>query len=230
LQTHAQIVRASEFVPLLIQHGANVDERDHRGATLLHWACGTGHLDSVEELIPYFEYLPHVTCQRDDATVLHWCAAGCTARDFGIGGHVHIAEYLIDRVRTSTSRNDDTHTTMTTTEIDNFINHCTYEGNSALMWAAWSGSMDTVKLLVQNNADTALVNRNGCTVAHWAASGGNVAVCQYLHDTAKVDFNVQNYAGNTPMSHAMTFQRMDVIQWLEHIDNASHNLHRNDDR
>ena len=48
----------------------------------------------------------------------------------------------------------------------------TKDGNTVLMWAAWSGSLDVVKLLVRNRADTAKANRNGCTVAHWAASGG----------------------------------------------------------
>lgn len=40
------------------------------------------------------------------------------------------------------------------------------------MWAAWSQSLDIVKLLVRNRADTTKQNRNGCSVAHWAASGG----------------------------------------------------------
>ena len=48
------------------------------------------------------------------------------------------------------------------------------------MWASWSGTLETVKLLIRNRADSTVANRNGCTVAHWAASGGNVEVCKYL--------------------------------------------------
>jgi ankyrin repeat protein len=95
-----------------------------------------------------------------------------------------------------------------------FINQCTYDGNSPLMWAAWSGTLETVKLLVRNKATTTLTNRNGCSVAHWAASGGNVEVCQYLHDVANVDFTRANYGGNTPLSHAVAFGRTAVVDWL----------------
>lgn len=52
------------------------------------------------------------------------------------------------------------------------IDSQTKDGNTVLMWSAWSRSLDIVKLLVRGRADTAKENRNGCTVAHWAASGG----------------------------------------------------------
>ena len=82
------------------------------------------------------------------------------------------------------------------------------------MWAAWSRSLDVVKLLVRNRADVAASNRNGCTVAHWAASGGDVLVCRYLARTANVDFAAENHAGNTPLSHAVAYGRADVVRWL----------------
>jgi ankyrin repeat protein len=98
--------------------------------------------------------------------------------------------------------------------LTEYVNRLTYDGNSALMWAAWSGTLETVKLLVRSTADTTVANRNGCTVAHWAASGGNLKVCMYLSNTANVDFSVPNYGGNTPLSHAVAFGRTDVVQWL----------------
>ena len=207
-QEHNYNVRAADLIPILISHGANVYERDHRGATLLHWASGTGHLDIVQQLVPYFNVTYTITT-RDGATPLHWSAAGCNTREFGIGGHVQVCEYLLDLVRTSAS--------LSSMALHQFINQCTYDGNSPLMWAAWSGTIETVKLLVRNKAITTLTNRNGCSVAHWAASGGNVDVCQYLHNVANVDFTVTNYAGNTPLSHAVAFGRTAVVDWLLHI-------------
>lgn len=52
------------------------------------------------------------------------------------------------------------------------LNSQTKDGNTVLMWAAWSRSLDIVKFLVRNRADATSVNQNGCTVAHWASSGG----------------------------------------------------------
>ena len=84
------------------------------------------------------------------------------------------------------------------------------------MWAAWSGSLDIVELLIENGADTSLRNKNGCTVAHWAASGGHLATCKYLALYAMVDFDVVNYGGNSPLSHAVAFGRLEVVSWLQH--------------
>lgn len=39
-------------------------------------------------------------------------------------------------------------------------------------------------------------------------------VCKYLAETFHVDFSIPNYAGNTPLSHAVAFGRDNVVQWL----------------
>ena len=94
------------------------------------------------------------------------------------------------------------------------VNSKTKDGNSVLMWAAWSQSLDIVKLLTRSRSDTSICNRNGCTVAHWASSGGSLEVCKYLGEIANVDFSVENYAGNTPLSHAVAYGRAEVVKWL----------------
>jgi ankyrin repeat protein len=211
------MVSACHVTKLLLSHGANPHARDHRGATLLHWACGTGHWDAALALLAYCPVT--VRTMRDGATPLHWAAAGTTAREFGVGGHVDACRHLLDQFRT-TAVTADTHTTMSTgressiRSLNDYVNCLTYDGNSALMWAAWSGTLDTVKLLVRNRADVTVANRNGCTVAHWAASGGNLAVCQYLSTVAQVDFTTANHGGNTPLSHAVAIGRTAVIEWL----------------
>eukprot|EP00957_Ditylum_brightwellii_P050731 3846761-Ditylum_brightwellii.AAC.1 len=118
--------------------------------------------------------------KRDGATTLHWAAAGAKSKEFGCGGHIEICRYLLDSIKDSKSRKD-------------LANAQTKDGNSVLMWAAWSGTLDVVKLLVRCRADaTNVQNRNGCTVAHWASSGGN-----------------------TPLSHAVAYGRVDVVRWLK---------------
>ena len=39
-------------------------------------------------------------------------------------------------------------------------------------------------------------------------------ICKYLYDAVKVDFTASNYAGNTPLSHAVAYGRADVVEWL----------------
>jgi ankyrin repeat protein len=94
------------------------------------------------------------------------------------------------------------------------VNQLTFDGNSPLMWASWSGTLDTVKLMIRSRAEHTVANRNGCTVAHWAASGGNFQVCDYLGSIVKVDFSTPNHGGNTALTHAVAFGRIEVVKWI----------------
>ena len=200
------LLPSADLLRLLLEHGANGAERDHRGATLLHWACGVGHWEGANVLLQHNTASVWDRTWRDGATPLHWAAAGVTTREFGVGGHASICEGLLEQVLPQRRRE--------------YVNTCTFDGNSALMWAGWSGTLETVKLLARHRADTAIANRNGCTVAHWAASGGSLEVCRYLADTMEVDFSVPNHGGNTPLTHAVAFGRSDVVEWLlGHLSN-----------
>jgi ankyrin repeat protein len=208
-----QFISPSQMIYLLIRHGANAREKDVRDISLFHWAAGSGNLDGLQILVNMTlegglgEAL-QMKADRDGATLLHWAATGAEAKNFGCGGHLHVCRYLLNYFTEKKSSSQ-----LNEQEI---VNACTKDGNSVLMWAAWSGSLDVVKLLVRHRADVFIQNRNGCTVAHWAASGGNLDLCKYLHDILNVNFAVANFAGNTPLSHAMAYGRADVVQWLLH--------------
>jgi ankyrin repeat protein len=193
-------ISSANVISLLLRHGANPLELDVRGTSLLHWAAGCGNLGAVQVLFPYFENRAFTKATRDGATPFHWAAAGANAREFGCGGHLDVCQFLLKQSSPQDARL--------------LVNQVTKDGNSVLMWAAWSGTLEVVKLLVRNRADATLANRNGCTVAHWAASGGSLPVCQYLAETVGVDFTEPNHGGNTPLTHAVAFGRTDVVEWL----------------
>jgi ankyrin repeat protein len=200
-------ISSAEVVELSLVHGANPLERDNRGSSLLHWAAGTGNLEAVKILLPYFPKGTMERTERDGATPLHWAAAGANSKEFGIGGHAEVCRYLLSRCGSPQTPQSN----ITTKEL---VNQLTKDGNSPLMWASWSGTLETVKMMVRNRADFQVENRNGCTVAHWAASGGNLEVCKYLGDIVGVDFSIPNYGGNTPLTHAVAFGHLDVVKWL----------------
>ena len=196
-------ITAAELVELLIRHGANPLERDNRGVSLLHWAAGSGNLEAVKVLLPHFPRGLQEPAERDGATPLHWAAAGVNPKEFGTGGHEDVCRYILAKGGS----------------VDNvsskeLVNKLTFDGNSPLMWASWSGTLETVKLMIRNRADPLVANRNGCTAAHWAASGGNLEVCKYLADVVGIDFFAPNHGGNTPLTHAVAYGRADVVQFL----------------
>lgn len=196
-------VTSAQMIRLLIKHGGNPVEKDVRGVSLMHWAAGAGNLDGLKELVDALpggiEEAVHMKAGRDGATPLHWAAAGAKPKEFGCGGHTDMCKFILENCAG---------------DEKNAVNTLTKDGNSVLMWAAWSATLDAVKLLIRHRADPTAQNRNGCTVAHWAASGGNLEVCKYLSETVGVDFKIENYAGNTPLSHAVAYGRADVVRWL----------------
>ena len=140
-------VTSSEILQLLIQHGSNPLERDNRGVSLLHWAAGTGNVQAVQILLDYFPQNGVLErTERDGATPLHWAVAGANSKEFGVGGHIDVCSFLLSK----------------TDDPKKLVNYLTYDGNSPLMWASWSGTLDTVKLMIRNRADHTLSNRNGC--------------------------------------------------------------------
>jgi len=197
--------------------------KDVKGISLLHWAAGSGNQDGLEELT---RALPggidealHLKAERDGATILHWAAVGVKPKAFGCGGHFDVCCYLLKHCGGADEEKE-------------IVNSLTKDENSVLMWAAWSGTLDVVKLMIRHRADARIRNRNGCTVAHWAASGGNLEVCKYLFNCVGVDFEVPNDAGNTPLSHAVAYGRIDVIKWLREqisvrdVNGTAHDLAR----
>ena len=236
-------VTSAQLVKYLIVHGANPYETDVRGASLFHWCAGSGNLDGLKELVDGCDRLdlriqarggsndktspqnPGVhaallwKASRDDATPFHWAAAGTGPKEFGIGGSIEVCNYLLDLCKEYPIISQ-----------RKLIDSLTRDDNSILMWAAWSRSLDIVKLLVRNRAETTTKsNRNGCTVAHWACSGGDLSVCQYLHKMANVDFTVENHAGNTPLSHSVAYARYDIAKWLKedlNVEDTGNNAQR----
>jgi ankyrin repeat protein len=226
-----KLLRSDTLIRLLVSHGANVYARDsRRGVSLLHWAAGAGNIHGLHELLRYHHPIRVISSDqimessenrgdndndysvdgdgiwtrayRDGSTLLHWAAAGASAHHFGTGGHCEVCQYLISQVLHDNERSM-------------YVNAMTNEGNTPLMWASWSGTIASVKLLLQYDANWRIQNKNGCTVAHWAASGGNLEVCRYLHHVVGVDFTCRNHAGNTPLSHAVAFGRIDIVEWLQ---------------
>jgi len=99
--------------------------------------------------------------------------------------------------------------------------------STPLMWAAWSGSLPVVDLLVVHDADPHAVNSQGHSAAHWAAAAGHLHVCQYLYDTFGVDFMAEDKNGKTPLFYATKYDRKDVEDWLTRTLYVSEKASRN---
>jgi ankyrin repeat protein len=83
-------------------------------------------------------------------------------------------------------------------------------GETALMMAALKGRLDWARKMVERGA---AVRRSGWTPLHYAATGPNVAVVEYLLDQgAEIDARASN--GNTPLMMAARYGAEDSVRLL----------------
>jgi len=213
-----------QMVRLLLQHGANHLETDtYNMVTPLHWAAGTGSVESVNALMDVLQShvaMPNPTDEndtslldtevilqhrsaKDGATALHWAACGIEPGNIGYGGSLDVCRAILDRCHG---------------RVEEVVNAATYtDASTPFMWAAWSGSLSVTKLLLEEyGADpTVQDSRRGGTAAHWAAAAGHADVCQYLLSNTKLDFALPDDEVMTPLDYALRYDRRNVIQLLQ---------------
>jgi len=83
------------------------------------------------------------------------------------------------------------------------------------MWAAWSGSLDIVIMLLDAGADLNKLNRKKQSAAHWAAAAGHLHVCEFLYQKMGASFfDKEDSTGQTPLKYAKMFNRRSTADWL----------------
>ena len=199
------------FVELLLSHGANYRDTDDDHNFALHWASGSGNLQATKALLDAHvgnsdqtaeEVIMYTQAGRDGATPIHWVCCGIRSlRE----GHEDICRLFL-----TSSAND---------QCSDLANVRTWTGNTPLMFAAWSGSLEMVKMLLDHGADPHLCNDMGCNAAHFAATGGHLDICQYLCDKFSVDIFRQNENGDSALDQAIAFDRRLVVDWMADILN-----------
>ncbi|GMF38971.1 unnamed protein product [Phytophthora fragariaefolia] len=167
------------------EHGADVGAEDMNRATALVKAAAHGHLDVVRLLTE--------RCGADvDATDKDGNTALVKATEYG---HFDVTRFLAEHGAS--------------------VNAGDIVGYTALMWAAVNGSMDMVRLLVDEfGADVNLKVWNEDTVLLVAASRGQLGIVRFLVEEQGVDVNYHNYKGYTAVMKAVEGGHIDVVRFL----------------
>lgn len=74
-------------------------------------------------------------------------------------------------------------------------------GDTPLLWAAFKGNIELVRILVKGGANVNIQNRHGDTPLHFAARDNNIELTKILIE-GRTDVNVQDNYGNTPLHYA----------------------------
>ena len=98
------------------------------------------------------------------------------------------------------------------------------DGRTVLIYAAWNGSTEVVKLLIDNGADLNHKSNHGDTALMYAARDGHTDVVKFLIDNG-VDLNHKNNGGVTALIYAARKEHTEVVKLL--IDNGADLNHKN---
>ena len=92
------------------------------------------------------------------------------------------------------------------------------DGRTVLIYAAWNGSTEVVKLLIDNGADLNHKSNHGDTALMYAARDGHTDVVKFLIDNG-VDLNHKNNGGVTALIYAARKEHTEVVKFL--VDNGA---------
>ncbi|GAB4826380.1 E3 ubiquitin-protein ligase xbat33 [Ancistrocladus abbreviatus] len=209
----------NEIVTLLLENGADVNSRNYCGQTALMQACRYGHWEVVQTLLLF-------RCNVTRADYL----SGRTALHFAIvNGHVRcirllVADFIpsapLDHTSASDGAGPNAKGKHDQSALSRFINKAADGGITALHMAALNGYFDSVKLLLDLQANVSAVTFHygtsmdligaGSTPLHYAACGGNLKCCQILlaRGASRVTLNCNGWL---PVDVAKMWGR----HWLE---------------
>jgi ankyrin repeat protein len=98
-----------------------------------------------------------------------------------------------------------------------FVNHQNEWGQSALACACANGHVGIVTALLGAGADVNLANKEGNSALHWACLMGQLAIVKLLVDSGRVDLNLRNRLGRTPLDEAYDRGHSAVFDFLAEL-------------
>ena len=101
-----------------------------------------------------------------------------------------------------------------------------HKARTPLHQAAYCGYKDVCECLINNGANVALTDEDGCTPAHLAANAGHVDVCKYLIEQAGANPNTVDSKGKSLLLQAAQDDKLPVIKYL--INEQKVNVNQSD--
>jgi ankyrin repeat protein len=181
-----------EVVKLLLERGAALESKDKDGRTPLSWAAGSGHEAIVRLLLAKAVVLEEIEKNVEDRKPQS--RAGWQ-RLLSTKGTKVDSKRNDDRVRRFWPMLED------------------LNGRTPLWYAAQSGHLEVVQLLLNQGADVKAATSSRWTPLHRASENGHRDVVQLLLDRG-ADVKAATSSGGTPLHFASANGHRDIVQLL----------------
>jgi len=185
-----------EIAKLLIDKKANLKKQDKDKRTALMLAAGYGNQEIAKLLINELIEKQEITelnkpLDIKDNTLLLWLIKN---------GEINIAEKLIKIRGIDLDKQDNSHK------------------DTALMYAAYKGYTDIVKLLIENRANLNIQDENGLTALMWAIEKENNEIAKLLINSDNIDLNKQDKNSLTALMWAIEKENNEIAKLLINSD------------
>jgi ankyrin repeat protein len=170
-------------VRLLLKRGAAIDRRDPVGGmTALHAACAAGWLGVAETLI---DGGADVNARTEGTS-----NPGITPLGFAVGGHPEITNLLLSR------------------GVDQRLGDS--YGAGPLLYAAASGDVESMRLLVEHGTPIGDRNKFGATALHFASMKSRLLAAEWLLDKG-LKADVSDDLDSTPLMGTGSVEMMELL-------------------
>ena len=171
-------------VNLLLQAGADVNCRDHRGVTALMDAARLGHVDVLTSLLQSGAQVNAADSEQRSTALIK---AACK-------GNHHVVDILI----------------RAGADVDDVF----FDGSTALSVSARRGYLDIVKLLIQAGASVDHRDVNNCTPLSMAALKGHVDIVRVLAPLTSNINQQDTSAGCSALHKAIEAESIECVKIL----------------
>lgn len=209
----------ADCVRFLQQTGSvDVNATNNRGDTALMVAAETGHMRSLNELLPHYRNINKQNNEGSTALILTACNgfidcaralrqsqadlfSTCNQGDQAFmkaasNGHNDVMEYLLDEANNA------------------HIDHQNTRRESALILAAFYNHQNCVNSLLQRGASPHLLCQNGHNALMYAAAPGHITVVETLLDLNVINIDEGNIAGRTALMISSKYGRLECVKRL----------------
>ena len=208
-------------IKMLIQNGADIQASSSDGLTVLHFASQFSNQEIVEFLLKLNEIFVNATDNLNRTPLMYAClysgrldnvkmlmqnGADIQARDCDGSTVLHYA-----------SRNSNQEVVEFLLKLNEISVNATDNYNQTPVMCACfdGGSLDNIKMLIQNGADIQASSSNGSTVLHFATCYSNHEVVEFLLKLNEISVNATDNLNRTPLLHACCDSvRLDNIKML----------------
>jgi len=203
---------------LLLQHKAEIDGKDNKGRTPLDWALSNNNIGALHLLLEYDASVNHHESEFGSTPLILAVQNGrfeasrlLLQHDAKVNGKDNKGRTALDWALSKS----DVGAIHLLLEYGANVNHHESEfGLTPLILAVLNGRVETLRLLLQHNAEVDGKDNKGRTALYRALSNNNVGAIRLLLEYGAIVNQHESEFGSTPLIQAVQTGHVDIVRLL----------------